>query len=676
MAASGFQIPGLGFAKPNEKLPPLPLNEPSDPMIDDSVQKSMTNETGFSSTQDDSTTAGRPTSQQSQSADTQAPEDTEMGMDGTIDTSESDMAVDIPQSQEASRSTKPPLPLPTDLAAAASVRDAIMQDQNEHRASRSDGGSRSADVVVNESGMQEQNHPPTISILGALEAAIGGLGPRNEAAEQAGADEAEHPEWEADSSPYESSSESTTDSSDSESDNEAYGRLGVEETARLLMMEVDGGSDDENDNRNGRSGASNVVRTKNELAEDTAPKPDVIITTDMKILELGAVDKIVENTILIKAFTPGEYQVLDTGSVLCTADRSVIAAVAETIGKVQEPMYTAIFPSEEERKASGVEVGTKVYYSVGHAKFVFTQPLKNLKGSDASNLHDEEVGDDEMEFSDDEKEAEYKRGLKKKKEANRKKSERGGREPHQLRKETKAEGSYPTDGLNYDEDDDGPYKPLARPAGYGQGQPPPEEFVIGSRGDFRGRSRGRGDRGRGDRSRGFLRGRGRGGRGGHDRRDEARDGYSLPSQALEQNLQYQQQSQWSGSFPQAPPRPAQHPFAAAGPTAASFNFPFIPPPIPQTQPSAYAGPGQSFNPPPPPGWPTQQFPLVPVAASGGSMGDPLAPVHDAAPMHGAYLNHQFVQAFLSQVQAQQAQGSQKQPWPPQQRPPSNGNERG
>jgi hypothetical protein len=41
--------------------------------------------------------------------------------------------------------------------------------------------------------------------------------------------------------------------------------------------------------------------------------------------------------------------------------------------------------------------------------------LKAQKGSDASNLHDEEVGENEAEFSDDEKEAEHKRLMKKRK---------------------------------------------------------------------------------------------------------------------------------------------------------------------------------------------------------------------------------------------------------------------
>jgi len=43
---------------------------------------------------------------------------------------------------------------------------------------------------------------------------------------------------------------------------------------------------------------------------------------------------------------------------------------------------------------------------------VFVDKLKLAKGSDASNAHDEEPGEDEVEFSDDEQEAAYKRMLK------------------------------------------------------------------------------------------------------------------------------------------------------------------------------------------------------------------------------------------------------------------------
>lgn len=46
------------------------------------------------------------------------------------------------------------------------------------------------------------------------------------------------------------------------------------------------------------------------------------------------------------------------------------------------------------------------------ASYVFTQQLRAQKGSDASNVWDEEIGANEMEWSDDEEEQEYKRNLK------------------------------------------------------------------------------------------------------------------------------------------------------------------------------------------------------------------------------------------------------------------------
>lgn len=60
-------------------------------------------------------------------------------------------------------------------------------------------------------------------------------------------------------------------------------------------------------------------------------------------------------------------------------------------------MYSVRFNEEEECKL--FKVGMLVFYSPDYANFVFTQTLK-VKGTDASNLHDEEIGDDDKEFSD------------------------------------------------------------------------------------------------------------------------------------------------------------------------------------------------------------------------------------------------------------------------------------
>jgi len=406
-------------------------------------------------------------------------------------------------------------------------------------------------------------------ITHALEALLGGLdSPKYSdpedppTAEEPAADK--HPEWEVDSSPIESSDDSSSDdsSSEEESDDEAnaYKLLSPEEQARILM-EGDGGSDDEGGPSKGK-GPGEQLRTKNEVPEEVVPKPDVQITAEMKIEELGVVETMVENIILIKAKTSGEYRALETGSVLCLEDRSVIGVVSETLGRVQQPLYTVRFTNAGEIAEAGVFVGTKIYYPEEHANYALTQVLRNYKGSDASNLHDEEVGDEEVEFSDDEAEAEHKRKLKQKRLEKRggklqqSGGGRGGYGGHPLKQEQSS--SNGAGGLNYDDaEDDGPYKPLARPTGFantiGHSEAPQENSYApgqpnrGGRGDFRGR--GRGDRGRGDRGRG--RGdRGRGSRGGFQNQD--RNGYSAPTQRPNSSYGSNQNSSQS---PGVPPNP-------------------------------------------------------------------------------------------------------------------------
>ncbi|KKY26302.1 putative snornp assembly factor [Diplodia seriata] len=260
-------------------------------------------------------------------------------------------------------------------------------------------------------------------------------------------------EWQFDSSDAESSDDSDTSSdssSEEESDDEEYPMLDAAEVARILMQEEYGDDD-------GGKGPAAQLRTANEVVEEKIEKPNVTVTPEMKITELGNVESIVDNMILIKANTTGEYQVLEGGSVLCKDDRSVIGAVADTLGRVQEPLYTVAFNSGEEISEAGLVKGLTLYYVDSHSTYVFTQPLKNLKGTDASNQFDEEVGDNEIEFSDDEAEAEYKRQQKQKKRAahEEKHGPRGGAKPvHQQ--------AY-TGALSYDDDGTDMYTPMKRP---------------------------------------------------------------------------------------------------------------------------------------------------------------------------------------------------------------------
>jgi H/ACA ribonucleoprotein complex non-core subunit NAF1 len=368
-------------------------------------------------------------------------------------------------------------------------------------------------------------------------------------------EEGGEPEWEADSSPYESSSSGSSDTSSSDdSDEEDYPLLDPEEQARLLMA-ADGVSDDEGDARD----AKKEIRTANEKPEEVVPIPDITVTPDMKVEMLGNIETVLDNLALVKANISGEYQVLDAGSVLCLADLSVIGVVSETLGRVEQPLYTIRFTNAEDMKKKGVEKGVPVFYVFDHSKFVFTQPLKGLKGSDASNIHDEEVAEDEIEFSDDEAEAEYRRQLKQKRQ--QQKEARGGLsgKPKSRRGGAPGPSGLRTSELPYDDAgvEDG-YTPLVRPRNYQEmmdaqepapREPYPDSAHRGGRGNFRNRGydrRGRGGRGRGGgggyqhhRDDGYQ-------RHGHEQNGPA--GYSAPP--AHQNPVYSQ-----GGFQQQQPAP-------------------------------------------------------------------------------------------------------------------------
>ncbi|KAK4548982.1 hypothetical protein LTR36_008755 [Oleoguttula mirabilis] len=423
----------------------------------------------------------------------------------------------------------------------------------------SSGEARPSAANIDTPGAQSQPAEDAgMNLLGSLEAANGGAEMSAVADEARPADvkpteDAEfmaaaaaqkkeaNPEWQFDPSDAESSSDDSDsdDTSDSDSDG-GYELLDPATAAKILMAGE--GDDDDGEGKKGKGGADHQPRTANEVKETVVPKPEVVITEDMKITELGHVEMLVENMVLIKGSTPGEYQVLESGSVLCNDKREVVGAVAETIGRVQEPMYSVAFTNAQEIENAGLSHGTKVYYVDSHSTFVFTQPLKNLKGTDASNIHDEEVAEEEMEFSDDEAEAEYKRQKKMAKKAGRggfdgaqgTRGARGGGAPRSFGAPGhdggatfagNGHGDAPEQtyggGMSYDDEPNEEfYSPLKRPDNLSQmmasgGPPKPQLSNDRGRG---GRGRG-GDRGRGDKGRGRGdRGRGRGG--AHQDRDQ------------------------------------------------------------------------------------------------------------------------------------------------------------
>lgn len=211
----------------------------------------------------------------------------------------------------------------------------------------------------------------------------------------------------SDSSDFSISSSDSNSDSDSDND-ENLRKRGNQE------LDEDDLSDDNDDNTEG------PVKSAHEILDEPAPKiPDNLkITPQTQIEHVGEIFSVTGKTVVIKASVSGEFRVLEDHSVFCSSDRVPFGVLYETFGRVQAPFYSVKFESEEEAAPFKLRRGEKVFYVVSASKFLFTDKIKAIKGSDASNFHDEEVPEEEQEFSDDEKErmaSSIKKSKKKKK---------------------------------------------------------------------------------------------------------------------------------------------------------------------------------------------------------------------------------------------------------------------
>ncbi|XP_028751855.1 H/ACA ribonucleoprotein complex non-core subunit NAF1-like isoform X2 [Neltuma alba] len=149
------------------------------------------------------------------------------------------------------------------------------------------------------------------------------------------------------------------------------------------------------------------IRSKNEVKDlPSVPPVNVTIEPHHQMLPVGVVMSIISPQVIVEGIE--KHDPLNEGSILwITETRTPLGLVDEIFGPVKNPYYIVRYNSENEIP-KGVHVGTLISFVPEFANHVLNNKDVYKKGYDASGLNDEEVSD-EAEFSDDEKEAEYRK---------------------------------------------------------------------------------------------------------------------------------------------------------------------------------------------------------------------------------------------------------------------------
>uniref|UniRef100_A0A5B7BRW9 H/ACA ribonucleoprotein complex non-core subunit NAF1 n=1 Tax=Davidia involucrata TaxID=16924 RepID=A0A5B7BRW9_DAVIN len=152
------------------------------------------------------------------------------------------------------------------------------------------------------------------------------------------------------------------------------------------------------------------IRSKNELKVlPLVPPVNVTLQPYHQTLPVGVVLSIIGSQVIVEGVE--KHNPLNEGSILwITEQRSPLGLVDEIFGPVKNPYYMVRYNSDNDVPA-GIGQGTLVSFVPEFVNHVLNDNNLYKKGYDASGDNDEPLSD-EVEFSDDEKEAEYRRMLK------------------------------------------------------------------------------------------------------------------------------------------------------------------------------------------------------------------------------------------------------------------------
>ncbi|XP_043722659.1 uncharacterized protein LOC122669850 isoform X2 [Telopea speciosissima] len=210
------------------------------------------------------------------------------------------------------------------------------------------------------------------------------------------------------SSSSSSSSSSSEEEDEEEEEEEDKGDMvAVGEIEEGEIRDLDNGIVAESDDEEEACMLRGSIRSNNEL-EILPPVPhvDVALEPHHHTLPVGVISSIMGTKIVVEGLE--NHNPLNEGSILwITEARLPLGLVDEIFGPVKNPYYVVRYNSDTEIPA-GIHEGTSVSFVEAFANHVLNDQNLYKKGYDASGENDEELSD-EGEFSDDEKEAEYRR---------------------------------------------------------------------------------------------------------------------------------------------------------------------------------------------------------------------------------------------------------------------------
>lgn len=175
-----------------------------------------------------------------------------------------------------------------------------------------------------------------------------------------------------------------------------------EETYKREMQKIQGLYEEED-----VTGTMNTYTgTKHELDKMKEIPVPFDLSLNSKMLLCGIVNHIVEDKVLIDQCLNNKIVNLD--NIIFNKNNIALGYIDDVIGNIDSPIYVMkIYPNLIDNNIS-INKGEEMFICEDKASLVNKEDLMKKKGCDASNAFDEEVLNDEMEYSDDEQELQIK----------------------------------------------------------------------------------------------------------------------------------------------------------------------------------------------------------------------------------------------------------------------------